>query len=152
MSSLTHKEIESLSKKFNDSNLNFIAKNAISNNRVSDVVKNRDHIQNRNNVFSKRIEIDVKNTDQKNSGRCWIFAFLNLLRLDMIKKYNLDKEFEFSPNYLFFWDKLEKSNFFISSILKTRRQKTDSRLVQHLLSEPVSDGGQWNMLVNLVKK
>ena len=152
MSSLTHKEIESLSKKFNDNNLNFIAKNAISNNRLSDIIKNRDHIQKRNNVFSKRIEIDVKNTDQKNSGRCWIFAFLNLLRLDMIKKYNLDKEFELSPNYLFFWDKLEKSNFFISSIIKTRRQKIDSRLVQHLLSEPVSDGGQWNMLVNLVNK
>ena len=152
MSVLTQEKIDKFSKKFNENNLNIITKNAISNNKLSEIVKDRDYLQKRNNVFSKYIEIDVKNTNQKNSGRCWIFAFLNLIRLDMIKKYNLDKDFEFSQNYLFFWDKLEKSNFFINSIIKTKKQKVDSRLLQHLLNEPVSDGGQWNMLVNLVNK
>lgn len=66
-------------------------------------------------------------------------------------RYKLD-EFEFSQSYLFWCDKFEKSNFFLENILATLNESTDSRLVQHLLSNPVQDGGQWDMLVNLVEK
>jgi bleomycin hydrolase len=152
MEPITVKNIELFSQEFNSKKENIISKNAISNNKLLDIIKERDIIQQRNNVFSKHIDIEVKNTNQKNSGRCWIFAFLNLLRLDMIKKYKLEDTFEFSQNYLFFWDKLEKSNFFIYNIINTKKYSVESREVKHLLSEPVSDGGQWNMLTNLVNK
>lgn len=69
----------------------------------------------------------------------------------MIKKYKLD-EFEFSQSYLFWCDKFEKSNYFLESILSTLKEPTDSRLVQFLLTSPVQDGGQWDMLINLIEK
>jgi len=145
-------DVKGFSKKINNDKNYLIQKNAISNNKLKEIIKNTNELQKINKIFSKEIEVKVKTTNQKNSGRCWIFAFLNLLRLDMIKKYNLEDNFELSQNYLFFWDKLEKSNFFLHNILSTKKYDLDSRLVQHFLSEPVSDGGQWNMLVNLVNK
>ena len=148
---INNKKIKTFSKDIN-SDKNIIIRNAVSNNKLKDVTKNTLKLQKINRVFSKEIDIKVKNTNQQNSGRCWIFAFLNLIRLSMIKKYNLDEDFELSQNYLFFWDKLEKSNFFLHNILKTKKESVDSRLVQYFLSEPVSDGGQWNMIVNLVNK
>jgi len=80
-------------------------------------------------------------TNQRNSGRCWIFAATNTFRLALAQRYNLD-EFELSQAYLFFWDKLEKSNWFLEQIIATADQDVDSRLVQTLLHEPLSDGGQ----------
>ena len=75
---------------------------------------NADYIQNKNTKFSDFINIETKLTNQKESGRCWLFAFMNVMRLPMIKKYNLEPNFEFSQNYLFFYDKLEKANFFLN--------------------------------------
>ena len=152
MYKITNQDIENFSKKINSDENFVIKKNAIGNNELKDIIKDTDELQKINKVFSKEIDIKVKNTDQENSGRCWIFAFLNLIRLNMIKKYHLEEDFEFSQNYIFFWDKLEKSNFFLNNIFETKNHKLESRLVQYLLSEPVSDGGQWNMIVNLVNK
>lgn len=95
--------------------------------------------------------MESKVTNQKSSGRCWIFAALNVLRNHMIKKYKLE-EFEFSQSYLFWCDKFEKSNYFLESILSTLKEPTDSRLIQFLLTNPVQDGGQWDMLTNLIEK
>ena len=67
-----------------------------------------------------------------------------------MKRHNLDK-FELSQAYLFFWDKLEKANYFLEQILDTTDETLDSRLVQTLLASPVSDGGQWDMLVYILK-
>jgi len=68
-----------------------------------------------------------------------------------MRKHNL-KEFELSQAYLFFWDKLEKANYFLEQILDTVSEDLEGRLVQRLLSQPVGDGGQWDMVVNLVEK
>ena len=84
-------------------------------------------------------------TNQRNSGRCWIFAATNTFRLALAQRYNLE-EFELSQAYLFFWDKLEKSNWFLEQIISTADQDVDSRLVQTLLHEPLSDGGQVMLL------
>ncbi|MCS5651960.1 MAG: C1 family peptidase, partial [Candidatus Marinimicrobia bacterium] len=92
-----------------------------------------------------------KATSQMRSGRCWGFAGLNLLRVYLGRKYKL-KNFEFSQNYFIFFDKLEKANYFLENIIETVEQSIDSRLVMHLLSSPVQDGGQWDMFVNLLKK
>ena len=76
---------------------------------------------------------------------------LNALRLETLKNLNLD-QFEFSQTHLMFWDKLEKSNFFLENILETCNEPLDGRLVQWLLSQPLSDGGQWDMFINLIEK
>ena len=68
-----------------------------------------------------------------------------------MRRYNL-KEFELSQSYLFFWDKLEKANYFLEQILDTTDEELDGRLVQALMSSPVGDGGQWDMVANLVEK
>ncbi len=90
-------------------------------------------------------------THQKQSGRCWLFAATNVMRFRIIKKYNLEN-FELSQSYLLFWDKLEKSNWFLENILDTLEEPTDSRVICHLLSDPLGDGGQWDMMANLVSK
>ncbi|KAF2726008.1 peptidase C1B, bleomycin hydrolase [Polychaeton citri CBS 116435] len=91
-------------------------------------------------------------TNQRSSGRCWIFAACNVFRIQLAQKYNLDK-LELSQSYLFFWDKVEKANWFLESIVETAEEEDlDGRLVQALLASPVGDGGQWDMIINLVEK
>ncbi|HEY7042387.1 MAG TPA: C1 family peptidase, partial [Nocardioidaceae bacterium] len=90
-------------------------------------------------------------TNQKQSGRCWLFAGLNLLRAGAAKSMDL-KDFEFSQNYLLYWDKLEKANFWLEAIIETADRDVDDRTVAHLLANAAEDGGQWNMFVALVRK
>lgn len=90
-------------------------------------------------------------TNQKASGRCWMFASLNTMRADVLGCLNVDS-FEFSETYPFFWDKLEKANYFLESILETKEEPTDGRLIQHLLSGPIQDGGQWDMFKGILEK
>ena len=76
------------------------------------VVLDRNALQkDTNDIHSKVINVEVKTSDQHSSGRCWMFANLNVIRLDFIKKMKLEDNFEFSQNYLFFYDKLEGANF-----------------------------------------
>src|SRR4051794_34729090 len=103
-------------------------------------------------VFSVKIPFEgAPITNQRSSGRCWLFASTNVFRVALMKRHNLDK-FELSQAYLFFYDKLEKANFFLEQILDTASEDLDSKLVQTLLASPVSDGGQWDMVYNLVTK
>ena len=125
--------------------------NSVSRSDFNNCVVSRNRSTEGIHVFSDKVEVESKVTNQKSSGRCWIFAALNVLRSHMIKKYKLD-EFEFSQSYLFWCDKFEKSNYFLETIMATLKEPTDSRLVQHLLGNPVQDGGQWDMLVNLIEK
>ena len=90
-------------------------------------------------------------TDQKSSGRCWLFTGLNVLRAKMIDKYALP-DFQFSQNYVFFWDQLEKANLFLQSVIDTRDKAFDDREVDWLFSNPIGDGGQFTGISNLVTK
>lgn len=90
-------------------------------------------------------------TSQRSSGRCWIFAALNVVRVEMMEKHKL-ASFELSQNYLYFWDHFERCNFFLEAILETRDKPIDSRIVAHLLDCPVQDGGQYDMIINIVEK
>ncbi|KAH7019182.1 peptidase C1B, bleomycin hydrolase [Ilyonectria destructans] len=90
-------------------------------------------------------------TNQRSSGRCWLFASTNVFRIALMKRYGLES-FELSQAYLFYWDKLEKSNFFLEQIIDTAGEDLEGRLVQRLLNDLVSDGGQWDMVYNLVEK
>ena len=102
-------------------------------------------------VFS--IDIDTgKVADQKRSGRCWMFAALNTMRHSMCEKLHMKDDFELSQNYTFFWDKLEKSNYFLENVLQTAELPTSDRKVAWLMQTPQQDGGQWDMLVALIQK
>ena len=90
-------------------------------------------------------------TNQGSSGRCWLFSALHVMREHTAKKYNLDA-FEFSENYLSFWDKFEKINYFLESIIATAGLPLTDRTVMWILDNGIVDGGQWDMMVNLVKK
>jgi bleomycin hydrolase len=103
-------------------------------------------------VFNVQIPLEGSPiTHQRSSGRCWLFASTNVFRVALMQKHRL-AEFELSQAYLFFWDKLEKANWFLEQILGTADAALDDRLVQHVLREPLSDGGQWDMVYNLVDK
>ena len=90
-------------------------------------------------------------TNQKQSGRCWMFAGLNVLRVEAMKRLKVD-QFEFSQTYLQFYDKLEKANWFLETMIATADEPTDGRLISFLLQDPIQDGGQWDMFADLVRK
>ena len=100
--------------------------------------------------FSDEVKTSGR-TDQKSSGRCWLFTGLNVLRAQMIARHNLD-EFTFSQNYLFFYDQLEKSNLFLQGIIDTRKLPMEDRKVDWLFSNPIGDGGQFTGVSNLIMK
>lgn len=127
-----------------------LMQNAVTRAALDDVALDRQVVTSTDHTFSHVLD-DWAVTSQKKSGRCWMFAGLNLLRVGAMKKMNLQK-FEFSQNYTFFWDKLERANYFLEQILLTTDRELDDRVVAYLLDRPLDDGGQWNMFVNVVKK
>lgn len=90
-------------------------------------------------------------TDQKSSGRCWMFTSMNVMRPLAMDKYGLDK-FDFSHNYLYFWDLFEKSNLFLENIITTAKASLDDRAVSEYFKSPVGDGGVWNLYFNAAEK
>ena len=148
---VTLTNIKKYRKNFNNNPTSKISMNAATRTDVRKVAMNWDAFRDIDHTFSDKVSGEMKATSQMRSGRCWGFAGLNLLRVYLGRKYKL-KNFEFSQNYFIFFDKLEKANYFLENIIETVEQPIDSRLVMHLLSSPVQDGGQWDMFANLLKK
>ena len=147
---LTDDDVRRFSLGFNHDAKNILAMNAVTENGIAAVALSRKEVDRKNPAFSNLIE-SPEATNQENSGRCWLFSGLSTLSLEAMKKLNL-KTFELSEIYQMFWDKLEKANYFLENIIETIDEPLNGRLVSALLSDPVSDGGQWNMFVNLIKK
>lgn len=124
--------------------------NAIGSNKLKSLALNHDNRADKNTYFNTSVKT-VGITDQKSSGRCWLFTGLNVLRQKMIARHGYDK-FEFSQIYLFFYDQLEKSNLFLQSIIDTRALPDDDTTVQWLFRNPVSDGGTYTGVADLVNK
>ena len=124
--------------------------NAVTKSGIDAVSQVFDAPINTPNVFSRELK-SGEVTSQNGSGRCWLFAALNILRLEVMKTCELDS-FELSQPYLFFWDKLEKANYFLENILNNLEEAQGSRLLSFLLGGPFNDGGQWDMIVSLVEK
>ncbi len=143
--------IKSFKNKFLKNNKNTASRNALIKNDLANVALNWENFTQINHNFSNLIKKELPATNQKASGRCWGFAGLNLMRLQVVDSLDLNT-FEFSQNYFMFWDKLEKANYFLENIIKSRNESYESRLINHLLKAPVQDGGQWDMFVNLIIK
>ena len=124
--------------------------NAISHNGLLASLEKRSAAVENIPVFSLDLTKD-KVSDQKASGRCWMFAALNTFRHKMIAGFQLE-DFELSQAHTFFWDKYEKSNWFLEQVLATADQELTSRKVKFLLDTPQQDGGQWDMVVSLFEK
>ena len=124
--------------------------NAVKNKSISELTYTRKNDMKFDDYFKYKVKVHGI-TNQHSSGRCWMFASLNVLRPVIMEKLNLDK-FEFSTNYLFFWVQFEKANLFLEAIIRTKDLKDDDRTIDWLYGNAIGDGGVWNLLVDLVKK
>ncbi len=124
--------------------------NALSSTDITQLAWNRENVGTTDQFFTYRVDVSGI-TDQKKSGRCWMFTSLNVFRPIVIKQFNLS-EFEFSENYLYFWDLMEKSNLFLNNMVNSASLPIDDQKVKWYLRSPVDDGGQWINFVNLAKK
>jgi bleomycin hydrolase len=147
---LSAADTELLRKDFSGSQAYRLAQNAVTRVSVDDIAISRQVINSTGHSMSVLLD-DWKVTNQQRSGRCWMFAGMNLLRVGAMRKLDL-KEFEFSQNFVMFWDKVERANYFLEAIIETAGRDLDDRTVAHLLDSVADDGGQWNMFVALVDK
>lgn len=125
-------------------------RNALSANDIKTIALNRDIAGKEDHNFKYRVKV-TGITDQKSSGRCWMFTGLNSLRPLIIESQDLSS-FEFSTNYLYFYDMLEKSNLFLEANLKYSENSMDDKTVEWLFKNPIGDGGVWNSFANIVEK
>ena len=125
-------------------------RNALNSTPINTLAASAEQIAMIDTHFSDQV-VTKGRTDQKSSGRCWLFTGLNVLRSRMIQKHDLGA-FTFSQNYLFFYDQLEKANLFLQGIIDTRDLPLEDRKVDWLLSNPIGDGGQFTGVSNLVMK
>lgn len=145
------KNIEKYHKSLKEVPNSKIIKNAVMNNGINNIAKNNKVIAKK---LSRNFSIEIKTSEvsnQKQSGRCWLFATLNTLRHDFEVKHNV-KSFEFSQNYLSFYDRFEKANAFYNFVIETAKEPFDSRIVTWLFKNCDVDGGQWDNSAALIKK
>lgn len=144
------KELKTIEKSFKLDAPTKALMNAISNNDINKLATNRAVVNKADHLFSYRVKSNGI-TNQKQSGRCWMFTGLNIMRPKVMNHYNM-ASFEFSTNYLYFWDLFEKSNLYLEEVIKTVHSPKDDKRVEYLLKSVIGDGGVWNSLANLVEK
>ena len=147
---ITFTQIDSFNESFYSKQGHLISQRSVMKNGILASSENQQSTVINNPVFS--IDLDTgKVANQKQSGRCWMFAALNTFRHRIEETFNI-KDFELSQNFTFFWDKFEKANYFYENILATASEDLTSRKVAFLLQTPQQDGGQWDMLVAIIQK
>jgi bleomycin hydrolase len=147
---LTSSHLATLRDEFAADRRHKAIQNALANTAMQDVAVDRDRLLRIDHTMSHHLD-DWKVTNQQRSGRCWLFAGLNLLRPSTAKQLNL-KEFEFSQNHTMFFDKLERANYLLENVIDLAGADTDDRTFTQLLKAAAEDGGQWNMFVALINK
>ena len=117
---------------------------------IKSLVYNHDNAGTIDHYFKYRV--DVKGiTNQKSSGRCWMFTSMNVLRPGVMKKYDL-RDFDFSHSYCFFWDLFEKANLFLENVIETAGKDMTDRDVVNYFNSPIADGGVWNLFWDVAEK
>ncbi|MDR0431315.1 MAG: C1 family peptidase [Tannerellaceae bacterium] len=125
-------------------------RNAITNNDINKLAVNLENKNHLDTHFSHKVN-GKGITNQKSSGRCWLFTGLNVFRSKIIDTYSLN-DFQFSHSYPFFWDQLEKANLFLQGIIDTREKPMDDKMVEWLFKNPLSDGGQFTGVADILTK
>lgn len=125
-------------------------RNAIGNNDINKLAVNGESKNHFDTYFSNKID-SRGITNQKSSGRCWLFTGLNVFRSQAIDKFGMG-DFQFSQNYSFFWDQLEKANLFLQGIIDTRQKAMDDKMVEWLFKNPIGDGGQFTGISDILTK
>ena len=124
--------------------------NAVLNNSVDKICRNEEFLRQHNKYFSHEIKTG-RITDQKSTGRCWLYAMLNTIRPAVVEKTQ-NNDFEFSQAYLYFWDKMEKANFFLEKAIARANLDIRDPKLRKIFGNPIEDGGYWQNAVDLVKK
>jgi bleomycin hydrolase len=150
MKPITKEDLLQFEQKHHQSPVQKAIAHVLFKNTLSDIAFDSTRISSMKFHFSNDL-MTLPVTNQKQSGRCWIFAGLNVLREHMVKKHPF-KDVEFSQNYIAFWDKFEKINYFIETMDQFLEVDYDDRAFQYLLRVGIQDGGQWDMFVSLVNK
>lgn len=150
MSQITNEMTAKFTEAFKENNKHNALARSVIKNGISASAENFETQANNVPVFSVDLATG-KVANQKQSGRCWMFAALNTFRHKMLNSFKL-KDFELSQNYTFFWDKYEKANYFYENVLATADQELTSRKVAFLMQTPQQDGGQWDMIVSIFQK
>ena len=148
---LTADQIKTIQNSYKATGADKALRNAIVTNDINKLAKNYDN----NTAFDAHFSNEVPSkaiTDQESSGRCWMFTGMNVLRSKAIKQHDLPSDFQFSQCYTFFWDQLEKSNLFLQAILDNRDKSMEDETVKWLFQNPLSDGGQFTGVANLITK
>jgi bleomycin hydrolase len=150
---ISDEDLAKYSKEFLADPKNILAMNVVTQSDTLKALRTREAaVRTGMHEYSVKIKDEGKPvTSQQSSGRCWLFAAMNCVRIPFIAEHKLS-EFEFSQGFLFFWDKYERCNWFLENIIDTVAEPLDSRLVQHMLATPQMDGGQFDMIVNVVEK
>lgn len=143
-------DLAQLRKSFTSNSTWRLAQNAVTTTTIDDIALDREVVTRIDPSMSIRLD-DWPVTNQKKSGRCWMFAGLNLLRAGAMDKLGVT-DFEFSQNYVLFFDKIERVNYYLDAIMATKDADADDRTVAFLHDTVMGDGGQWNMFVSLVAK
>lgn len=148
---IENSKILDYNKKFLSDPNNTALSNAFISTNILSGCTDRERYTKLNDIFSHEVKPECYITDQMNSGRCWSFAGLNLLREEMVRKYGIE-DFEFSQAYISFWDKFEKCNFFYIQMIENKNLPKDDYYMEQLMKNPVYDGGNFFMLQNIVEK
>ncbi|MEE8858345.1 MAG: C1 family peptidase [Leuconostoc mesenteroides] len=147
---MTNQQIKDFRTATDDKHNNIIRR-AVTKNGIHSASFDQEIANINTPIFS--IDLDTgKVANQKQSGRCWMFAALNTMRHDIKDRFHISDEFQLSQSYTLFWDKFEKANYFYENVLKTATEPLDSRRVAFLLTTPQQDGGQWDMIVSIIEK
>ena len=147
---LTPEVLQALAQSFMTDAAAVRMQNAVTRTGIDQVAANHARQVSLSTTMSHRLD-NWTVANQKKSGRCWLFAALNLFRFGTREELGL-KQFEFSQNHAMFWDKLERVNYFLADVVATAGEAVDDRLVSFLLAEVMGDGGQWNMAMNVFRK
>lgn len=147
---ISPKMLQEIKQSYQDTPSDKALRNAICNNDIRKLALNQENTQGMDTYFSVRV--DSKGiTNQKSSGRCWLFSGLNVMRAKAIARYEMGA-FEFSEVYPFFWDQLEKANLFLQGVIDTGEKPMNDQLVEWLFRHPLSDGGTFTGVADIVSK
>lgn len=147
---LTPEVLRTLEDSYKDNGTDKAIRNAVNANSIKKLTANRDRAAATDTWFSNKVNSSGI-TDQKSSGRCWLFTGTNVIRAQVMARTGM-KNFHFSQAYTFFYDQLEKSNLFLQGIIDTREKPLDDKMVEWLFRNPLSDGGQFTGVSDLIEK